>query len=534
MRTPPQDHPPAPLLDRASFPHPVTQLQVRETPLSWVVLTGVFAYKIKKPVRFDFIDASTLARRHFLCEEELRLNRRFAPELYLDVVPMAEQDGRLRIGAAGTPVEYAVRMLEFDSAWELDNQLAQGAVTRQDMAALGRRIAEQHRGAAIAAIGDEYGRPELIRTQLQENFARLRSCLNEPHDLRLLEQLERWGRETVEADTDLLWRRWRNSRVRECHGDLHAGNIVRWREHFVAFDCLEFEPRLRWIDVISDVAFLFMDLMTHARADLGYEFLSAYLEQDGDYEALRLLPLYGVYRALVRAKVDALGIASANPDAARTLWDRLRARLDTAARLMSHRTPALLLMHGVTASGKSWISEQLIAALGAVRMRSDLERRRADAAPHTARGSMGVGAGAYSAPARKLNYARLLDCAESTLAGGCNAIVDATFLDRSDRQMFEALAHRSHYPLLIVSCFTDRPTLEARLRLRSRHADDPSEATLAVLDMQLGSAQPLSDEELAGTVAIDTGAAEAIAAGIRNVQARVHALTAGSAPAATR
>jgi predicted kinase len=167
-------------------------------------------------------------------------------------------------------------------------------------------------------------------------------------------------------------------------------------------------------------------------------------------------------------------------------------------------------------------------------MRSDLERRRAHATALTAQDSAGAGEGAYSAEARKLNYARLLACAESTLAGGCNAIVDATFLDRSDRQMFEALAHRSHYPLLIVSCSADRPTLEARLTLRSRHADDPSEATLAVLDMQLKAAQPLSDEELARTVAIDTGSADAVTAGIHNAQARVRDLTGRDDPAATR
>jgi aminoglycoside phosphotransferase family enzyme/predicted kinase len=485
-------------------------------------------------VCFDFIDASTLARRRFLCEEELRLNRRFAPDLYLDVVPIVEQDGRLRIGAAGAPIEYAVRMREFDAACELDQQLAQGAVTRQDMIVLGRRIAEQHRGAPIATVGDEYGRPELISAQLQQNFAPLRRCLSEPHELRVLQQLELWCHETLKADADLLWGRRRNSRVRECHGDLHAGNIVRWREQLLPFDCLEFEPRLRWIDVISDVAFLFMDLMTHARADLAYEFLSAYLEQDGDYEALRLLPLYGVYRALVRAKVDALGIATATADSAPALWQRLRARLNTAAALMSGRTPALLLMHGVTASGKSSISEQLIAAVGAVRMRSDLERRRAQAAARTTQARPGVGEGRYATTARKLNYARLLACAESTLAGGCNAIVDATFLDRSDRQTFEALAHRSHDPLLIVSCVTDRPTLAARLAARSRHADDPSEATLAVLDMQLKAMLPLGDEERACAVTIDTGSADAITAGIRDVQARVHALTAASSSAATR
>ncbi|MGC2462344.1 MAG: AAA family ATPase [Steroidobacteraceae bacterium] len=524
----------AELLQPAAFPHPVTQLQVRETPISWVLLTGVYAYKIKKPVQFDFIDASTLNRRHFLCEEELRLNRRIAPDLYLDVVPIFEQHGHLRMGTAitagtagtaGTALEYAVRMREFDTAGELDHQLDQGRVTCDDMAALGRRIAEQHRTAAVAGAGDEFGRPELIRAQLQENFGPLRGCLTDAQDLRLLERLERWSAESMDTLANLLARRRQSARVRECHGDLHAGNIVRWHGHFLPFDCLEFDPRLRWIDVISDVAFLFMDLTTHARIDLSCVFLSAYLEDNGDYEGLRLLPLYAVYRALVRAKVDALGIATASPDSAQARWARLRARLNTAAQLISARTPALLLMHGVTASGKSWISDRLIAALGAVRMRSDLERRRPDGTARTAQDSLDVGDGAYTAVARQRTYLRLLDCADSTLAGGCNAIVDATFLDRADRRLFEALAQRRRCPILIVSCIAARPTLEARLTLRSRRADDPSEATLAVLDMQLKTAEPLSHEEQARTVVIDTGSADTINAGIRNVQARVQGVT---------
>ena len=182
------------------------------------------------------------------------------------------------------------------------------------------------------------------------------------------------------------------------------------------------------------------------------------------------------------------------------------------------RVLVLLLMHGVTASGKSWVSEQLIGTLGAVRMRSDLERRRPG------------DAGDYSAAARERTYRRLLDCAESTLAGGCHAIVDATFLDRAARQPFEALARRRQCPMLIVSCHAERATLEARLRERARRAVDPSEATLAVLQAQLPTAQALSEQELTCTVPIDTGSPAAIAAGIGSLKARLqHAMRANPA-----
>jgi aminoglycoside phosphotransferase family enzyme/predicted kinase len=525
MRQPPQDSQPplglgtrlAELLDPAAFPHPVTQLQGRETPISWVLLTGVYAYKIKKPVHFEFIDASSLQRRHFLCAEELRLNRRFAPDLYVDVVSIVEQHGRLRIDAPGTPLEYAVRMRQFAASAELANQLAQALVTREDMAALGRYVAKQHRAAPVA-VDEEFGRPQLIRAQLEQNFEPLRAASGDADHLRLLLQLERWSRERIHTLTGLVSKRRHCGQVRECHGDLHAGNIVRWNGPFLPFDCLEFDPRLRWIDVISDVAFLFMDLLSHTRPDLAYVFLTAYLEDSGDYEALRLLPLYSVYRALVRAKVEALGVAIDDPAAARKHQDQMNARLNTAAELISEPAPALLLMHGVTASGKSWVSEQLIGALGAVRMRSDLERRRL-AISGSAPAVPGIGEGPYSDAARKLVYARLLECAESSLTGGYHAIIDATFLARSDRQMFAALAQRRHCPLLIISCCAGRQTLTARLDLRSRRAADPSEATLAVLDSQLGAAEPLDKEELVQTVLIDTESDTAISGGIRRLQA---------------
>jgi aminoglycoside phosphotransferase family enzyme/predicted kinase len=510
----------AELLDPAAYPHQVTQIHWRETPISWVLLTGVYAYKIKKPVHFEFIDASSLQRRRFLCEEELRLNSRFSADLYLDVVPIVEQHGRLRIDASGSPLEYAVRMRQFAADAELVNQLPQALVTCEDMSALGRYVARQHRAAPVA-VDAEFGRPELIQAQLEHNFGPLRAASGAAEHLRLLLQIERWSRERFHTLAELLSKRRNCGQVRECHGDLHAGNLVRWHGHFLPFDCLEFDPRLRWIDVISDVAFLFMDLLGHARPDLAYVYLTAYLEDSGDYEGLRLLPLYSVYRALVRSKVEALGLAAAIPAAARTHQERMRARLEIAARLITERTPTLLLMHGVTASGKSWVSERLIAALGAVRVRSDLERQRPAAPCGSAPAVSGIGQDAYSAAARERTYVRLLECAESTLAGGYHAIVDATFLARSDRQMFAALAQRQHCPLLTVSCCAGRQTLAARLDFRARSADDPSEATLAVLDSQLRAAEPLGEEEHDRTVLIDTESEAAISAGIRKLQATV-------------
>jgi hypothetical protein len=306
--------------------------------------------------------------------------------------------------------------------------------------------------------------------------------------------------------------------VRECHGDLHARNIVRWRQQWLPFDCLEFDPQLRWIDVMSDVAFLFMDLIAHGRENLAYEFLSRYVEETGDYEGLRLLPLYAAYRALVRAKVDALGAQAAGPVERQALEARLTNRLQIAMRFMNMGPPALIVMHGVTACGKSWLSEQLISTIRAVRIRSDLERKRPASMRSPKRKFFGVGAGPYTPAAIEQTYARLLECAESVLEAGCNVIVDATFLKFAHRQMFRDLALRHDCPFLIVSCRANRATLAARLKTRAQIGQDPSEATQSVLEEQLRTQEPLAAEEQPHALEIDTSGLTSADAGAEKIK----------------
>ncbi len=503
------------------FPHPVAHLCRRETPISWVLLTGPYAYKIKKPVQLPFLDASTLERRHYLCQEELRLNHRYAPDLYLDVVAICQHDGHLRVAAGGEPVEYAVRMHEFDTTQELSQQLTLGSVTAAEMAEFGAAVSNWHRHADIAAPGGAYGSVELIEAQMLANFDSLANS-SDRADSRRLARLQDWTREQLHRLSALLQQRRSAQCIRECHGDLHAGNLVRWHDRWVAFDCLEFAPPLRWIDVVSDVAFLYMDLRYFAREELAYAFLARYLEHSGDYRALRLLRLYSVYRALVRAKVAALrttATAGARPSASDPAESELQRRLRLADGLSKSRTPALILMHGVSASGKSYVSARLIEALGAVRVRSDLERRRL------------VGAGDYSAAATASTYERLGSCAQDALEGGERIIVDATFLDQGQRRAFEQLAQRYRCPCVIVSCTAAPEVLRQRLAERARRANDPSEATLKVLERQLAR-QSLEVSDAPDLIVMDTSSKHSIDSGTDRLRARLNppARFAGSWP----
>lgn len=473
------------LLDPAAYPHPTGPLQLQETHISWVVLTGPFAYKIKKPVRYDFLDASTLELRKHYCEEELRLNRRLAADLYVDVVPISVVDGQLRVNAAdGEPIEYAVQMKQFDTQDVLTQLLERQDVRPQEIIELARLLAHFHLDAPRSPSETTPVRTEGLFDAVLETSEQLAAQDPGTDTADQLARLLRWIRtDACELEPNLLARE-REQYVRECHGDLHSGNIVRWRNALLPFDAIEFDPALHWIDVMNDVAFLVMDLVSRGRSDLALTLLNAYLEITGDYAGVRLLPFYATYRALVRAKVDALAIqqSHANSD---SLRERFKRRIQTAMLWMSRPHPTLVLMHGVSGSGKSWLSERLVPALPAVRVRSDLERKRLQATTQAR----------YSPEMNHRTYARLAECAESCLQAGLNVIVDATFLERTDRDLLRGIARRLRAHCAIVACQANEATVRTRVQERTLAGTDLSEADEGVLTHQLHHMTPLSIAE---------------------------------------
>jgi hypothetical protein len=442
------------LLRPEAFDHAVARLEVRETHISWVILTGPFAYKIKKPVRFDCLGGATLEQRRHYCEEELRLNRRLAPELYLDVVAITHADGHAHVGGPGQVVEYAVRMKQFNADDELSALLEKNKVSLDEVTALAELLARFHMSAPVASRNDAQERPQETYAPVLGNLAELAGHLKSVDPAPDLSRLVDWISGNAHALEATFLSRERSGCVRECHGDLHAGNIVRSQQRLVPFDCRVLDPKIRWIDVISDIAFLVMDLVSWRRADLAFALLSRYLEITGDYAGIRLLRFYAVHRALVRATIDALG-AERVPARATEYRERLRRRVRSAAHWMSPGEPSLIVMHGPPGSGKSRLSERLVPALQAVRIRSDLERRRL----------AGIGApkflaaafrhGIHSPGFNRRTYSRLLDCAENCLSAGFNVVVDAAFPDAADRESFQALARRLRTHYLIVSCQLD-------------------------------------------------------------------------------
>jgi predicted kinase len=334
-------------------------------------------------------------------------------------------------------------------------------------------------------------------------MATLLSHLDSTQGFPELGMLIDWTHDSLHTFAERFRKRQQGGFVRECHGDLHAHNIVRWKGCLTPFDCLEFDPKLRWIDVMNDVAFLVMDFAALDRRDLAYAFLSRYVERTGDYEGVRLLPFYAVFRAAVRAMVDALS-AEQHPEKRGEFYGRLQCRVRTAAGFMQAKSPTLFIMHGPSGCGKSWLSERLVPLLQALRVRSDLERGRLAGTVPGASDESAYRQGAYAPEMTRRVYARLAECAENCLLAGVDTIVDAAFLEAEQRQKFRDLGRRLGIRFVIVSCGATPEEMAYRIAVRRLARTDPSEAGLTVLEQQISHREPLHVDEQAFVITVDT------------------------------
>ncbi|WP_374487186.1 AAA family ATPase [Zoogloea sp.] len=445
--------------------------EVIETHISWLLLADGFAWKLKKPITLPFLDYGSATRRQFFCQEELRLNRRFAPELYL---------GLEAIGDSG---EWAVKMRRFAESQRLDHVCARGALTPEHLSALARVVHAFHRAAATAPTGSRFGEPEQIRAPAIDNFTAIRSL--RPDATTCLDRLEAWTETEFARIAPRLAARKAAGHVRECHGDLHLGNMVLLHGDVVPFDCIEFNDDFRWIDVASELAFTYVDLLDHQRPGLAAWLLNEWLIESGDFDAVPVLRFYAVYKAMVRAKVAAF---AGQPD---TTNDYLA----QAERLTMPPRPQLVITHGLSGSGKSSLSAELLRAdpgAATLRLRSDVERKRLFGLAPLASSRSCVAGGIYTPEATRRTYARLTELAGQMLDAGWSVIVDAAFLKRSERDSFAALAQQHGADFAILAC--GAPLDELRRRLLDRR-NDPSEATVEVLERQLEWIEALGADE---------------------------------------
>lgn len=491
----------AALLDSRRYPHPAKTVRLIETHISWVLLAGRYAYKIKKALDLGFLNFTTLEARRFYCAEEIRLNRRLAPKIYLDVIPVGGNPGMPELGAQPA-IEYAVRMRRFAFANQMDRLLARDKITPRHIDSLAATLARFHGGLPAAETGSAFGSAAAIHAAALQNFEQLQTLLKEPADLNAVAAL----RHATEAAYTTCEKRFGERRaqgyVRECHGDLHLGNIVLIGDELIPFDGIEFNPALRWIDVMDEAAFSVMDLLHRKRPEFASRFLNAYLEATGDYGGVSVLRFYVAYRTAVRAKVSAIR-ASQTGMSKRGTADALatcRSYLELGEANLARHQSALVITHGLPGSGKTTFAQAALERLQAIRIRSDVERKRLFGLAPSADSRSSIGSGMYSADATRRTYARLHELARELLMSGFPVIVDAAFLKQEERKQFRELAHDLAIPFAIASMQASKATLSARITQRRKETYDASEADIAVLETLQAAQEPLLPHEFACAV----------------------------------
>jgi aminoglycoside phosphotransferase family enzyme/predicted kinase len=497
----------AALANPARFGPACTSVTVLETHISYVLLTGKHAYKLKKAVDLGFLDFTTLASRRFFCEQELRLNRRLAPELYLDVVAITGTIDEPVIDGKGPVLEYAVKMREFPQDALASRVLDRNELGVADIDMLAAKVAAFHATSQKAAADSTFGAPETILRAALANCKSLLAGAASPAERRTIEALHTWTEREHAARNAAFRGRREGGFVRECHGDLHLGNIAVIDGEVTIFDCIEFNEQMRWIDVMSEVAFTAMDLQDRGHAELAHRFVNAYLELTGDYAGLSVLRFYLVYRALVRAKIALLRAIQLPPGEARApLYAERDGYLRLAEAYARSPEPAILITHGITGCGKTTLSQALLEQIGAIRIRTDVERKRLHGLAPTARSDAATARMLYGADATRRTYDHVLHLAASVAAAGFVAIVDGTFLRRWQRDRFRRLAAELGIPFVIVAFSASEGVLRRRVAERARRGTDASDADVAVLEHQLGVRQSFGADEVGDIVTYDAAA----------------------------
>jgi aminoglycoside phosphotransferase family enzyme/predicted kinase len=492
------------------YAHRPAAVTLVQTHISYVLLAGERVYKIKKAVRFTFLDFSTLERRRHFSHEEVRLNRRLAPDVYCGVLAVSAEHGAYRLTSEDDPsaVEYVIEMRRLPADRMLDQLLDRNAVLPALIDAIADRLAEFHRradaGPAVTANGD----PAHVLAVLEDNYANARPfrdvTIAAPDD----DAIQRFARGFLRTHAALFRRRQAEQRIRDCHGDLHSEHIC-CTEPLVIFDCIEFNAQFRYCDVASEMAFLAMDLDYHAHPELAVRLVDRYTAGAADPDLRRLLPFYQCYRAYVRGKVDSLKsreeeVAPAERVAAQ---DSARRHFALAYRYTWAYSPALVAIAGLSGTGKSSVGAALHARTGFAHINSDVVRKRLAGVPIDAPSKpTAYDAGIYTPELSAQTYQAMLDEAARQVGARRGAILDATFQLRGGRDAARAVARQHDVPFLLVECRCDEGEVRRRLHRRIEHAGGPSDADWNVYLEQRNRFEPIGSDEGSDHLIVDTGA----------------------------
>jgi uncharacterized protein len=487
------------MLDSGFFSHSVTEpVRLIQTHISYVILTGEYAYKLKKPVNFGFLDFTDLEQRHHFCCEELRLNQRGAPELYLEVLPICQQANGFQLGGDGVAVEYAIKMRQFPDEALLSNVFEQGGLTPELVKTLAGVVAQYHVGAETNDYIRSFGEVAQIRKAFDENYAQTEQYIGGPQTQVQFEQTRAYSDRFFTENDALFASRMQNNRIRACHGDLHLGNICYWQNQLMLFDCIEFNEPFRLVDVMYDVAFMVMDLQAKQRPDLANIFLNTYIEQTGDWEGLQVLPLYISRQAYVRAKVTSflLNDPAFSESAKQTASEVAAMYYQLAWQCAQSQSGKIFLMSGLSGAGKTTVARQLAQQTGATHIRSDAVRKHLAGIDLDQRGDQGgqFGSGIYTPEMTQKTYDRLQELAILLAKQGWTVILDAKYDRQALRQPVITQAESNHLAVKILHCTAPLEVLRDRLNARQ---GDIADATADLLTDQIKVTEAFTETEQA-------------------------------------
>ena len=474
----------AAMLEPGFYPKPTSKVIHKETHISHVFLTDDLVYKVKKAVRFSFLDYSTLGKRRHFLNEELHLNRRLAPSVYLAVMPISFDATGWRLGGWSEPVEYTLIMRRLPERRMLPFLLESGQLTPEMMRAVAEVLAPFHAGAEQIQRGAAFHYPSSIQKQWEENLAELQPFFGTLIEEDAFAALQKFGAQFIDRHHDLFMRRFNEGWIRDVHGDLHCEHICFAPEGIQIFDCIEFGPQLRCCDLASEVGFLLMDLKVRGGGAMVRPFLTRYLELLYDPDLPVLLPYYRCYRALVRGKVEALRSGGPNSNASRYFRYALRFT-------WSSLKPFLVIVCGLTGSGKSTLARELGGRLGMPVINSDTVRK-------AIAGKLGPQAapfneGLYSLNMTEKTYSKIAREAEKRILEGEGAILDATFSQKAYREKIIRLAEKHKVPLLLIDCSASEEITKGRLDQRALEGKDLSDGRWAIFLAQKAAYQPVEE-----------------------------------------
>lgn len=474
------------------YPHEVeTPIKMIQTHISYIFLTGKYAYKLKKAVDFGFLNFKTLSKRKHFLEEELRLNKPIAPDIYLEVLTISKKDNIYLLDNNECIEEYVLKMVQFPQECLLINMFNEGKLTKFHLEALGKKVANFHQQTETNSYISSFGKIEVINQSIQDNYQATEKYIGIAQILEQYQETKQFTNSFLEDKKDLFLARIKHGKIRECHGDLHLKNICWWHDKIQLFDRIEFNEPFRFVDTIYDVAFTVMDLDARGKSDFGNIFLNTYLEYTGDWEGVQILPLYLCRQAYVRAKVTSFLLDDSNISA-----EEKEEALKTAKNYYSLawkytqiKQGKLILMSGLSASGKTTKAQEIAPVENAIHIRSDAVRKHLANIPLIQRGNQEI----YSESWHQKTYNRLLKLGILLAKQGFNVILDATYSEQKWRLPVIKQAEINNIPVEIIYCHAPQEVLKKRI---SQRKNDISDANLEVLLQQKFEPFTIAEQQL--------------------------------------